>query len=102
MLANASATGGLRGGNTQLALAELRPELLSRAIDQRYSQLGTTAQLGQASAAQQASVGLQTGQNISNLQQTQGAAIAGNHLAQGQIINSTVGDLTRFLVGGGF
>ena len=32
MLQNASATGGLRGGNTQAALAQFRPQMLSQLI----------------------------------------------------------------------
>lgn len=95
ILQNASATGGLRGGNVQAALAQYRPQVLSNLINQMYSRLGgltalgqgTTmnlAQLGQASAASQASGALQTGQNISDLLQQQGAAVAGGQLAQGQ------------------
>jgi hypothetical protein len=84
ILQNASATGGLRGGNTQAALAQFSPQLLSQLIGQQYSQLGGLAQLGQASAAGQASAGLQTGGNIANLLQQQGAAQAGGLLAQGQ------------------
>ena len=37
ILANASATGGLRGGNTQDALAQFRPALLSSLINDRFS-----------------------------------------------------------------
>lgn len=84
ILQNASATGGLRGGNVQASLAQFRPQLLSQMIEQQYGRLGGIAQLGQASAAGQASAGLQTGSNIANLYGQQGAAQAGNALAQGQ------------------
>lgn len=84
ILQNASATGGLRGGNTQAALAQFSPQLLSQLINQQFSQLGGISQLGQASAAGQASAGLQTGGNIAQLLQQQGAAQAGGALAQGQ------------------
>jgi hypothetical protein len=95
ILANASATGGLRGGNTQAALAQFRPRLLAQLIDQQYSRLGgisdvartTTqniAQLGQASAAGQATAGLNTATNIGNLLTQQGQAQAGAALAAGQ------------------
>ena len=84
ILQNASATGGLRGGNVQASLAQFRPQLLSQMIEQQYGRLGGIAQLGQASAAGQASAGLQTGSNIANLYGQQGAAQAGQALANGQ------------------
>jgi hypothetical protein len=84
ILQNASATGGLRGGNVQAALAQFRPQLLNQLIQQQFSNLGGIAQLGQASAAGQASAGLQTGSNIANLYGQQGAAQAGQALANGQ------------------
>lgn len=83
ILQNASATGGLRGGNTQGALAQFRPQLLSQLIDQQFGRLGQVAQLGQASAAGQAAAGLQTGQNISGLLGNIGQAQAGGYLANG-------------------
>jgi hypothetical protein len=84
MLQNAAATGGLRGGNLQGALAQYRPQVLSQLINQQYSRLGGIAQLGQASAAGVGTAGLQTGQSIANLLQQQGAAQAGGQLATGQ------------------
>jgi len=94
ILQNASATGGLRGGNTQAALAQFRPAMLNELINQQYSRLGgltqlgqtTTqniAQLGQASAANQAAAGLKTGADIAGLLGQAGAAQAGSSLAQG-------------------
>lgn len=80
---NASATGGLRGGNTQAALAQFRPQLLNQMIQQQFSNLGGLSQMGQASAAGQASAGVQTGANIGNLLQQGGAAQAGAAMAQG-------------------
>lgn len=84
ILQNASATGGLRGGNAQAALAQFRPQVLSNLIDQQYSRLGQMAGLGQASAAGQAAAAQQTGSNIAGLLGQQGAAQAGAALAQGQ------------------
>lgn len=46
ILSNASATGGLRGGNTQGALAQFRPQVLSQLINQRMTQLGGLASMG--------------------------------------------------------
>lgn len=84
ILANASATGGLRGGNTQGALAQFRPALLSQLINERFSKLGGLLQIGQSSAAGQAAAGQATGQQVSGLMQQQGAALAGGVLGAGQ------------------
>lgn len=84
ILQNAAATGGLRGGNTQAALAQFRPQVLSGLINQQFSNLGGIAGLGQASAAGTASAAQNTGSNIANLLQQQGAAQAGGALASGQ------------------
>lgn len=83
ILQNASATGGLRGGNTQRALMEYSPSLLSKLIEQQYSRLGGLTSIGQNSAAQTGNAGMQTGVNIANLLGQQGAAQAGGILAQG-------------------
>lgn len=95
LLQRASATGGLRGGNIQGALAQFRPALLSSLIDQQYGRLGgmtalgveTTgnlARLGQASAAGTGAAAQTTGANVANLLGQQGAAQAGAEIAQGK------------------
>lgn len=84
ILQNASATGGLRGGNTQAALAQFRPQLLSELINSRFNRLGNVAGMGQASAANQAVAAQNTGANITSLLGQQGAIQAGQTLAQGQ------------------
>lgn len=84
ILQNASATGGLRGGNTQAALAQFRPQLLNQLINQRYQNLAGMTSLGQNAAAGTGNAGMQTASNVSNLYQQTGAAQAGAALAQGQ------------------
>jgi len=87
ILQNASATGGLRGGNVQAALGQFRPALLNQLIESQYGKLagltslGSTSaenllRLGQASAAGVGAVGQQSAQNIGNLMVGQGAAQA--------------------------
>lgn len=93
ILQNASATGGLRGGNTQAALAQFRPSVLSGLINQQYGRLGGLAGMGQASAAGVGAAGMQTGQNVANLMQQQGAATAGGAMAQGNIWGNTFGQI---------
>ena len=82
LLQRASATGGLRGGNIQGALAQFRPALLSQAIEQQYGRLGGMTQLGQRSAAGVGAAGMESGTNVANLLAQQGAARAGGELAE--------------------
>lgn len=84
MLQNASATGGLRGGNLQGAMAQFRPQMLAQAIQDQYSMLGGMTTLGQQSAAGVGSAGMQTGQGIADLLGKMGAAQSGGILAQGK------------------
>ena len=93
LLQNAAATGGLRGGNTQNALATLRPQMLSALIESQYSKLGGLSQMGQASAAGQASAGMQSAGAVSDLLAQQGAARAGGVLAQGSVVRQTFQDM---------
>lgn len=95
ILQNASATGGLRGGNVQGALAQFRPALLNQLIQQQYSNLGGLTSVGQASAAQQAAAGQATGQTIADLYGQRGAALAGGQLAQAGIQSQLVGNLAN-------
>lgn len=84
ILQNASATGNLRGGNTQGALAQFAPQLLSQTINDQYGRLGSMASLGENAAAGTGNAALATGNQITNLLQQQGAAQAGGYLAQGK------------------
>jgi hypothetical protein len=95
ILQNASATGGLRGGNVQGALAQFNPSLLSGLIDQQYQRLGGLTQIGQNSAAGTGSAGLQTGNNVAQLLQQQGAATAGGQLAAGGVGRQGFSDLLK-------
>lgn len=104
ILQNAAATGGLRGGNTQGALAQFRPALLNQLIQQQYGNLGGLTQIGQAAAAGQASAGQAAGANIASLLGQQGSALAGGQLAAGGAQRQAFGDLlgigTTALIGG--
>jgi hypothetical protein len=82
LLQRASATGGLRGGNIQGALAQFRPALLNQAIEQQYGRLGGMTQLGQRSAAGVGAAGMESGTNVANLLAQQGAARAGGELGE--------------------
>lgn len=106
---NASATGGLRGGNTQAALAQFSPNLLNQMLNQRYANLGGLTSIGQNAAAGVGNAGMQSANNIGNLLQQSGAAQAGNALAQGQAtanqwagIGNLVGQLGGAFIGSKF
>jgi len=92
MLARASATGGLRGGNIQAALAQFRPQMLQSAIEQTYGRLGGLAGTGlnltqnlvtggQTAATGVGGAGQTMSSNVGNLLAQQGAAQAGGVLA---------------------
>ncbi len=85
---NASATGGLRGGNLQGALAQFRPQLLNQLIQQQYGNLGGLTSIGQNAAAGVGNAGQNSSNQIINALQQQGAAQAGSALAQGQAQSS--------------
>jgi|688.fasta_scaffold30662_15 hypothetical protein len=101
ILSRASATGGLRGGNVQQALAQFRPQLLSELIEQQYGRLGGLASMGQSAAAGQAAAGQQTGANVANLLANQGSALAGGQLAAGNVNRQIFGDVLGALKTGG-
>lgn len=84
LLQRASATGGLRGGNIQAALAQFRPQMLQQEIETQYGRLGGLTSLGQQSAAGVGTAGLQTGARVAGLYGDIGAAEAGSELAQGK------------------
>lgn len=95
ILANASATGGLRGGNVQAALGQFRPAVLSRLINQQIERLAGLSQQGQNAAAGVGSAGVNIGGGIANLMQQQGAAQAGGELARGQTNAGYVNAITN-------
>jgi hypothetical protein len=84
ILQNASATGGLRGGNTQAALAQFRPQMLSQLINQQMAQLGGLSGAGQQGAMSAAGLGQDSAQGIMRQYGAQGQAAAGAAMAQGQ------------------
>lgn len=111
ILQNASATGGLRGGNVQAALAQFRPQLLNQLINQQYERLGGLTSLGQQSAAGVGTAGQAMGGNVATLLGQQGAAQAGGILGaargqqmQAQAIPQALGTAlgTYTGLGGGF
>ena len=97
MLQNASATGGLRGGNMQGALAQYRPQMLNHQIQQQFSQLGGLSSLGQNAAAGTGNAINSTAANIGNAYGNIGAAQAGSALASGQATANMASGITNTL-----
>jgi len=99
ILQNASATGGLRGGNVQGALAQFRPALLNQQIQQQLSTLGGISSLGQNAAAGVGNAGMQTGQNVGALMQDTGQARGYGALGSSAALGSGLASLGNILGG---
>jgi hypothetical protein len=101
ILANAAATGGLRGGNVQQSLAQFRPQVLNQLLQQKFARLMETSRLGQASAAGVGAGAIQTGGTAGNILLNQGEAIGQGNIAQGNIQAGLIGgagsELSRYL-----
>lgn len=100
LLQQASATGGLRGGNIQGALAQYRPHMLQSEIENQYARLGQLAGIGQQSvlgAPTTAQLGipaaLAADPSVVNLQQQLGAQQAGSILSGAQMQQQGIGNL---------
>lgn len=94
ILQNASATGGLRGGNVQGALAQFRPALLNQQIEQQYAKYAGLAGMGQNAASGTGAAGINAAQLTGNAFGTMGSAGAGAALASGAAnanLYSTIG-----------
>lgn len=85
ILANASATGGLRGGNTNNSLARFGADTLAQVIQQQFANLGGISGTGNQTAGTLGQLGAHSADQISNLAIGAGNARAGSALARGQI-----------------
>jgi hypothetical protein len=102
ILSRASATGGLRGGNVQAALAQFRPQLLNQLIEQQYGRLGGLTTLGQRSAAGVGTAGMESGENVSNLLAQQAQAGAGGELGRARAFGQMLNIPSQIAGAGGF
>lgn len=98
LLQNASATGGLRGGNTQAALAQFRPQMLQQEIDKQYSRLAGLSSGGMSAIG--ANPLSQPGQVPSNAMIGQryadiGAINAGGLMGEANATNQAIGSIGR-------
>jgi hypothetical protein len=89
ILQQASATGGLRGGNIQLALGQYRPALLQQAIENQYARLGGLTELGGQTAQNLAT----SGQGATEFLTRSGQAAAAGQAAGGASSAGRIGDI---------
>lgn len=99
MLANASATGGLRGGNTQGALANFGKDTLAQVIESQLNRLGGVSEQGQNAAAQTGQFGAQAANQTSALLNNTGAAQANAAYAVGGANANMINSITGSAVG---
>lgn len=92
-LRNAAATGGLRGGANQAALATIAPQLGQQFLAGQEQRFTGLANLGMGAASQGAAGAQQLGGNVSLLQQQAAQAQAANQLAQANIFGNTAGTI---------
>ena len=97
LLANASATGGLRGGDTQGALAQFRPQMLQQLIDRQLAQYGGLAANGQNAAGQTGTAAMNAGGMVNASLGNIGQAQAGAALARGQANQNMMGGMMKSL-----
>lgn len=74
IMGNASATGGLRGGNTQRSLADFGSDTLAKVIQQQLSNLSGVSGQGLSATGQYGTFGANAAGSVANL----GAGAAGN------------------------
>jgi len=96
MLQQAAATGGLRGGNTQAALAQFRPQMLQNEIDKQYARLSGLSGMGMQATASNPLTNpgaMPSSSNIGQYMSDIGAINAGSALAQGQAAGQAIGSI---------
>ena len=107
ILQNASATGGLRGGNVQGALGKFRPALLNDFITQQYNRMAGIATTGQNAAAGVGARGMESANQIGAQFGNIGQAQAGRAIAQGNAFGGVLNFPAQLIgmsmgAGGGF
>lgn len=98
-LANASATGGVRGGNTVGALFDKGKDTLAQVIEAQLTRLGGVSEQGQNAAAQVGNFGANAANNIGASLTSTGQAQAGASLAGGAANAAMIKDITGAVTG---
>ena len=90
ILANASATGGLRGGNTQSALATFRADTLAKLIEQQFGRVGQVTQVGQNAAGMGGNAIGNAAAGIAQLLGAKASALGGAQIAKGNVTGNAI------------
>jgi len=90
---NASAIGGLGGGNVRSALVEQGAGFAQQDFNNQFGRLGQIAGQGQAATTNLGQFGAQSAGNIANLQQAGSQARASGILGQQQARSNTIGQI---------
>lgn len=93
VLQNASATGGLRGGNTQGALYDLGSNTLSQVIQNQIQNLFGTVGVGEGTTQAVTNVGQHTTDQIGSALGNIGSAKAGGVLGQAGVNNNLINQI---------
>lgn len=97
LLQNASATGGLRGGNMQAASMDFGADTLAQVIERQLAQLGGISGRGQQAVGEVGQLGQAATGNIMNQINQGAAARAGAALTQGGIQSQMWNNVGSFL-----
>jgi hypothetical protein len=103
-LQNASATGGLRGGNEQLGLANFGSDTLAQVIQTQLGNLGGLAGLGLSATNSTGQFGANASNNISSLLTQQGQNSGDAALAQAGALSGifkSIGSMGSWFMPGG-
>ena len=85
VLQNASATGGIRGGDTQRGLADFRSDTFATELQNQMSRLASLAGMGMGATDSVATFGANKANNLTSLYGQQGGARASGLLQRGGI-----------------
>lgn len=97
VLQNASATGGIRGGNTQRGLADFRADAFNTALQQQLAQLGQTAGIGLGSTDSVSAFGANAAANKAQRYSNIGQINSGGILTRGGINSQMWNNAGSFL-----
>jgi hypothetical protein len=100
-LRNASATGGMRTGQANVAVGSIQPQLANQAYNQQFQGLQQLAQPGMQMASQTAGLAPQVGQQMGQFSVGQGGAQGQANSAMGNAIGNTMGQFGGLLSYGG-
>lgn len=101
-LRNASATGGLRTGQSNVALSTIAPQLINQAYNQQLQGFGTLMNQGAQSAGQTAGLATNVGVNVGNTQYQGGVAATQPQYAADTAMSDFYGNAVQSLGGLGY